>query len=219
MFCGHCGTEIDEGNVFCHNCGVRVIPAEEIGQMPVNSQIPEQEAVAVPVQKKRKWPWIVGGAVVAVIVAVVLFFLFAKGCATYREVVEKYMDNSFSGNLEKNMELMPDKLLKVAAREQDMSVSEMKEYFAEMGDDLMDTYDSMFGTGWTYSFEIAEAEAITGDDLEDMQYDYEGIGLKLRAAKVVVVEITINGTRRNFTYESEIIVIQIGSRWYLGAMN
>ena len=39
MFCPNCGNKVEEGHVFCDNCGARILPAQpEVKEQPVRQQ-------------------------------------------------------------------------------------------------------------------------------------------------------------------------------------
>ena len=94
MFCSKCGNQLKDGDRFCAKCGASVLqqtePQEKPAAEPVYSQVPVEgraevqtleHRVAASVQKKSKKGLIiglsVGGALLAVILAAALIFVFA----------------------------------------------------------------------------------------------------------------------------------------------
>lgn len=94
MFCSKCGNQLKDGDRFCAKCGASVLqqtePQEKPAAEPVYSQVPVEgraevqtleHRVAASVQKKSKKGLViglsVGGALLAVILAAALIFVFA----------------------------------------------------------------------------------------------------------------------------------------------
>jgi len=72
------------------------------------------------------------------------------------------------------------------------------------------------------SYKITETKDATKDEIAEIQEDYddEGIDVKIKDAKIITVELTINIPIYGSETDSEdIVVIKIGNSWYIDPMN
>jgi TolA-binding protein len=93
MICNNCGSTIEDGSLFCAECGARVEPQEPAGAQPEKqpdvqpetepaqddafttaplAEAPAPEASVESVKKKKGRLWIIGGATLAVLIAAAL---------------------------------------------------------------------------------------------------------------------------------------------------
>lgn len=72
------------------------------------------------------------------------------------------------------------------------------------------------------SYKITETKDATKEEIAEIQEDYddEGIDVKIKDAKIITVELTINIPIYGSETDSEdIVVIKIGNSWYIDPMN
>lgn len=171
--------------------------------------------------ENKKWgtrlPWIIGGVVVILVVAIVLLCIF--GGKGYEEVVGKYIEYSFEGKTDQIFDLMPEEVVEAAAKEGGMTVSQMKSYFKKMGESTMVSLNDAMGAGWTYSYEITGSEKITGNDLDEIKDEFKEIDLKVSKALEVEVEVTLSGSKQTQSEEMTVTVVKIGTEWYLASLD
>ena len=79
MFCRNCGNKIEDGNVFCTQCGAAVMGADAEPQKPQAQYTPPQDDFVLnnpteekPAKKKSGKKWIAPVAILAVVVAAVV---------------------------------------------------------------------------------------------------------------------------------------------------
>ncbi len=171
--------------------------------------------------ENKKWgtrlPWIIGGVVVILVIAIVLLCIFSgKG---YEEVVGKYIEYSFEGKTEQIFDLMPEEVVEAAAKEGGMTVSQMKSYFKKMGESTMTSLNDAMGAGWTYSYEITGSEKITGSELDAIKDEFQEVDLKVSRAVEVEVEVSLTGSKQTQSEEINVTVVKIGNKWYLASMD
>ena len=72
------------------------------------------------------------------------------------------------------------------------------------------------------SYKITETKDATKEEIAEIQEDYddEGIDVKIKDAKIITVELTINIPIYGSETDSEdFVVIKIGNSWYIDPMN
>ena len=207
MFCGKCGVKNADDAAFCSACGAKLN-----GAQPVS----DSAAVAVDQSDKNRKVGIIAVAVIAVLVIALAIGLF--GGRSYKATVDKFIDAQFEGDLEAIFELVPDELIDYVMEEEGYDRDEFDEFLEEGQEELQEQLDvikAFFGDDWEVSYEILEAEDVTGDDLKDLKEDYEDIDLKIKAAKTVEIELTFKAGEIETSESLEISLIKVGRSWYL----
>ena len=207
MFCGKCGVKNADDAAFCSACGAKLN-----GAQPVS----DSAAVAVDQSDKNRKVGIIAVAVIAVLVIALAIGLF--GGRGYKATVDKFIDAQFEGDLEAIFELVPDELIDYVMEEEGYDRDEFDEFLEEGQEELQEQLDvikAFFGDDWEVSYEILEAEDVTGDDLKDLKEDYEDIDLKIKAAKTVEIELTFKAGEIETSESLEISLIKVGRSWYL----
>ena len=229
MRCQECGAEIMEGLDFCPKCDTPVTPTP-------------------PPKKKHTLLIIQCIALVLVLVGLATVYILRDidkkekseavvERAICEELTKRYVEFSFNGELDKILDYMPKKLVENAADEMNMTVQEMREYLAEVGEDQWYDLNKKFGAGWEYHFTGApwyestfhdgknplsnfNVKEITDDEFEDLKEQYDSIGLELEDARKVITYIKISGKKTSSTNPIRIAVItvKIDGKWYLGTM-
>lgn len=205
MFCGKCGTPIDDGAVCCGNCGT-----------PVST--PADGGIVAPKGKfaiNFRDPKVIG--VIAVAALVLVFFLFSG--RSYKATVNDFMEGVFDANGSQLIKCIPDELIDQAMDDSGMNKKEMASYLAEQLGGTLNYLDYYFDH-WTVSHKITGTEKYDAGELADIKDDYrDDYDLKVKDAMIVIVEMTVKAQGIEETTEIEIGVIKIGGSWYIDVEN
>lgn len=170
-------------------------------------------------QSKNRKVGIIAIAAAAVVVIGLLFALL--GGRSEKATIKKYINGTFDGNAKALISVVPDKALKVALEDEDMTKKELIEELDEELEYVQESLDRYMGEGWKVTYKIKEIKKIKGDDLEEIQDDYKDeYKVKVSAAKVAKVELTIktkDGDKE--TSDMKIYLVKIGRSWYIDIMN
>ena len=209
MFCSKCGHPVDDGAAVCGNCGSAV-------EAPVASD----GGIVAPKGKMLinfRDPKTIGIIAGAVAVFLLLFLVF--GGQSYKSAVNNMLDGIFDGDGSKIMKALPDEVIDAMADESGMSKREMTEFLEENLGEVVEQLNYYVGDDWSVSHKITGTRSY---DLSDMRYireDYEEIGVKVKDAKIVEVELTIKAFGMSETTDMEIGVIKVGGSWYVDVQN
>lgn len=234
MRCQECGAEIMEGLDYCPKCDTPVAPPP-------------------PPEKKNIWRIICSAVLALALVAGVLFlFSYCSNDSEQisqeemdeticTELTKRYVEFFLNGKWDKILDLMPPKLAESAADEMDMTVQEMREYFAEEGTYKKFRIEREYGMNWKYSFTAApsswpvfmppeigkieepdyfDEKKFTDSQFNELKKQYDFIGLELEDARKVITHIKISGniTSSQNPLRVTVITVKIDGTWYLGAM-
>lgn len=177
----------------------------------------------------KRWRWIV-----LAIALISLFTVYSRIGNTINTLLtnnatdtifEKLMPATFSADTESILDLMPDKL-KERAIEDTKIVYEMDDDTkvpAQIGKTLtewIDEFDTQFGTGWKYSYEVTDTYNYTAKEKKNLEACYKAMGVSdihISKAQIKMVEYTVtaqNGTSGINTIP--ICLIKQNGKWYLG---
>ena len=209
MFCGKCGSRIVDGSSSCQECGATVqIPQMQGGQDAV---------VLADINAKAKYRKI-GMIAVAIATAVVLLIalLFCSGRG-YKTTVNRFIDSVFDADVKTLIKLLPKEAVEEII--EDEYYGDKKDFIKDGEKSLKATMEFMkimYGDKVKISHEITKVKDIKDDDLEDLQdaYDDEW-DIKVSAAKRITVKVTIKGSNEESEEKMEIVVLKIGSSWYI----
>lgn len=237
-FCEFCGTALDEGTAFCHNCGARqeaapqpaepaapapqFVPAQNVSPAP--QFIPATAVATAPAPKKKISPklLIIGGAVLAAVIVVVIVLSLVLGGGP-----EKALDNwmtLYSGDVKNLEEMFPEEYWNYVAREEEMSRFEL---MAEIRENIIDMREEMaqeFGSDYRVSYEILDKEDVDKATLQKISIALAKYGIKPSAVKEACnmqVLLSIQGSKviwgsgESNTNVTNICAVKIGSDWYL----
>ncbi len=225
MFCGKCGVQNPEEAAFCQECGAPLRtpqplapqePAQFSPVPPAPAYAPAAPAPDAHSQKFKK----IGVAVVAggavVIILLVLLLTGVLGGGSYKDPINQFFKGLQHGNMEALMDSMiSDEMVKGFLKESGMS---KKEFNSMMQKEVYDEFGSMLGgldLSDNLKYKIKGAEDLDKDSLEDVQDDYEELGVRVKAAKEVEVKVSIELFGQKEEDEVTFQVVQIGNRWYI----
>ena len=198
MFCSQCGAEIRNDAKFCPACGAR--------------QKAEDEGKA---NRKRKTSRFTAAVIIIVVLAVVVMTL---GSRSYKKVVDVYVNATFDGEADKIINLIPDKALDYALEANGYAAkSAFSQEAQSMLDQQIQNIQYLLGDDWKISYEIQDVSDVKGSDLEDIKDFYSDIKVKVSAAKVADVKLTIEGGDYKQDTSMDIAMIKVARSWYLDA--
>lgn len=198
MFCSQCGAEIKNDAKFCPACGAR--------------QKAEDEGKA---NRKRKTSRFTAAVIIIVVLAVVVMTL---GSRSYKKVVDVYVNATFDGEADKIINLIPDKALDYALEANGYATkSAFSQEAQSMLDQQIQNIQYLLGDDWKVSYEIQDVSDVKGSDLEDTKDFYSDIKVKVSAAKIADVKLTIEGGDYKQDTSMDIAMIKVGHSWYLDA--
>lgn len=208
MFCGKCGTENLDGTVFCKECGA-----------PLKGTGTAQSAAATtvtPSSQRYKKIGILAIGILAVVVVVILVALL--GGRSYQKTVEKCIEAQFAADMDTIVELIPEGVMSYLISEEGYTEEDVDALLEEAEEELrdeLDRFDEHFGADWEMSYEILTVEDVKGEDLVDLRKEYDDTDVKIAEAKVVELEVTIQGSEAEVTETTDIRVVKSGRSWYL----
>ena len=192
MLCKKCGTENPDGAKYCSKCGKAL----------------NEKSTA----KKNREKGIV--LALCVIVAVVLL-VYTLGGRSYKKTIDTFVTSQFAVDAQSIVELLPEKVLDKELEETGYSKTELVEETNDSLKKQVDYIDQYLGDDWKLSYKMTNVEEVTGDDLNDLNSNYEDINVKVSAAKTVEVEFTLKGDETEISNSLEVSVIKVDRSWYL----
>ena len=203
MFCGKCGVKNADDATFCTGCGAKL--------NEVQASFKTTTIVASSNDKNRK-VGIIAVAVIAIVVIGIIIALF--GGRSYKATVEKFVDAQFDADAEAIFELIPKEMIDYILEEEGYNDDEFDEFIKEGNEALQNQLDYI-ERDWDVTYTILNTEDVTGDDLDDLKDDYEDIDIKVSAAKVVEIELTVKAGETETSNSLDVSVIKVGRSWYL----
>lgn len=207
MYCGKCGVKNTEDATFCVKCGAR-LTKEQSAKNDI--------LVATNFKDNNRKVGIIA-VVVGVIVVISIIIAFFGG-RSYKATVEKFVNAQFDADAEAIFELLPEKMIDYILEEDGYDKDDFATFIEEGNEKLQDELDYIeryLGENWDISYEITNTEDVKGDDLEDLQDDYEKVDIKVSAAKKVEVTLTVKAGETESSNSLDVSVIKIGRSWYL----
>lgn len=209
MFCSKCGHPVDDGAAVCGNCGSAVEKAEVSGggiiapkgKMQINFRDPKTLGI------------------IACAVAAILLLFLVFGGQSYKSAVNNVLDGVLDGNVNKFMKALPDEVIEAMADDYDMTKREFEEYMEENLSEMTEELDYYIGDNWSISHKIVGTRDYSMSDMRYIVEDYEEIGVKVKEAKIVEVELTVKAFGMTESSEMEIGVVKIGGSWYVDVNN
>lgn len=140
------------------------------------------------------------------------------------DITGKLMDATFSGDAELIMDLFPQKVRMRAIDDVSQVYGvDAEEVPDQIGADLkqwITNFNTMFGEGWTYSYEIKETHIYTKDELKNLNACYQAMGVQdFTADRAQIRMISYKITGKNGTAGENLIpvcLVKTEGKWYLG---
>lgn len=244
-YCGKCGAENTDVAMFCRNCGNSLntfatsgsaanqpYAQPTMGNAPTGGYAPYGSEGAYvlagePIQKNNnaKKIGIIATILAVLAVAVILFAVFGVFGSTrsYESVIETYWKATFSGDVEEQLNCVFTKELQNAYFEE-MGGSK-REAIEEIESDMEYALEYLEEHEFKYKgLKIKDVDDLDEDEIEEIQDFYDEATdrndisrIKIRDAKRVKTQITLEMDGLKESKEIETVVIKIGEKWYLSA--
>lgn len=210
-FCASCGTALNDGTLFCTNCGARVNQQQAVQPVPVYGQ-PE---VSPPPKKKKAGLFIgiaagVLGFVFVVAAICAAFFLFSV--KDYQKPVEEWA----AAIQENDADKMEDIHLSITCNNWFLSVyrianfSKTVEYFNE-------EFENEVGADYELSVDYGKCTKFTEHETEHLNELLEAIGTEnVEIEKAYYVEASLHARGKYGDYKTDeytFVVVQVDGEW------
>lgn len=215
MFCGNCGTQIDDTAAFCPHCGAPVGTAPRPG---TNSTAPAPGGTFVARQQK-KVPVLPVVAVV-VVIAVLLFLFGPFGGRSAEKTVDQFFTAVQESDVSGVMDLLPPDLLKNAMKQEGIDMDDYEEEIENLEQQLessMSLVGAFVGGDWSLETETLATTDVTGDALKELKQEYQDYDVKISAAKTVSIRLALVGGDGKEIQDTttQVGVVKVGKNWYL----
>ena len=241
MYCTKCGAQNASGSRFCGRCGAPLGSADNVYGAPQQSGAYAGNAYGGPQQSAApagnvygasyqpgyagtprparpaapsgsgKGKLIAIGAAALVVVTLLACWIFGVFGGGYEKVVDNFIESIFDADAKGVVDCLPDEVIEVIMEDEGCTKRELIEELQYGLDEIFEYMPS----GLKISHKILYTEDIYGDDLRYLKEDYEEIGVKVTAAKIVEVEMTVSAMGMSETETFELGVVEIGSSWYI----
>ena len=215
MFCGKCGANNDDNAAFCSSCGA---PLNENGAAPNAGPVVTTAQVDTGRRNRIIGMAAVGAGVLAVAVLLVALF----GGRGPKATVNKFLNAMFKADAKTIVSLLPDDIVDYIMDEEDLTKKEMIEELEDALAWTIDFYEDYAGKDWKVTHKIVSVDDLSSRKLRDLKEEYEDeCGVKVKDAKVVKVELSIDGKELDEPDETEVevYVIKVGGSWYIDFMS
>lgn len=164
-------------------------------------------------KKKLIIPIVAGVAVIALLI-VLFSALFGGGYKTaLNNYYKKYLIGKATQSTIKNM--YPDEYWD----ENDIDPEDIWESYEEYSDDMVDSLEDEYGKNLRVTYKITDKDKMDKDDLKDLASElHEEWGVKKKSVKQAYeleLEVTIKGSEDEETDDMDVVVVKIGSKWYI----
>ena len=225
MYCRNCGTANPENAAFCKNCGERL----KAVQRPASSQAGENRTIEKPqiqrgqrpatnIRSKRRKRRIFTPVIVVVLLLLAAFMLF--GGRSYKATIDQFVDAQFKVDAAAIFKLIPDEFVDYMLADEGYDRDDFDDLLREVDEaiqDQLDTIERYLGDDWSVTYKIVHVEDVKGDALKELEETYKTRDVKISAAKVAEVELTVTVGERDVNNSLDIPLIKVGRSWYLDA--
>lgn len=219
-FCTNCGTPIPEGAEKCESCGKEF--TQEAPQQPAQEQpaTEYQESAQQPEQPKMKKSMLYGiiGAAAAVVI-ILIIILTSVISNSYKKAIDNYLDVLIRGQADKIEKLAPKEYWEYYEDEYDTDLNDIVDSFENTYEYLSEALEKEYGKNIKVSYKITDKNELSDKKLSvirDTLKDDYGIAKKsVSKAYKVEIKMTIKGSDDKDTEETDLIVVKIGSGWYI----
>ncbi|MGN0324128.1 MAG: zinc-ribbon domain-containing protein [Oliverpabstia sp.] len=209
MYCGNCGTQIDDSKKFCPNCGAMI----NAGEQPKVQAFDERKMTVV--RKKRKiLPFCI---VLLIIIAGVLL------CTqnTPEKVAIKACKTTLDGNMKAYYQLLskPYRDNMVGAHGWFSTKEEFQKELLYFAENFQNEIRRSCGEKYKAQFEVIDTDKYENQRLtmlkSKLHRDYDYDVDKIADAVVVTVRITASGEDGISSWTKEESCVKINGRWYI----
>lgn len=202
-FCQNCGSEMQDQEVFCANCGT-------------------QNDAAPAADNKKKLFAIIGGAVAIVLVLVLLVPMIFGGAQ--KAAAQKYLNAYYKGNVGSLKSLAPEEYWEYVDDKLDLEVKDVKDDWKDdWKDNLEDIvedegFEESYGDKGKISYKYQDKREADKDVLKavkkylDSTYDIKEKDVK--ALYIVDFTYTYKGDKNKDVETGSVYVVQIKNKWY-----
>lgn len=233
MFCTRCGEKNEDNAKFCVKCGNKlegVIPKNKsiVSKKYVKTQsVPsftnenfkqsESEKkinILKPKKKIKIFPIIL---FIVLLAAVIVFPKFILSGNAEKKIAKNFIDSIMTGDADKIMEFVPDKIISAVEEEEDISESQITQMLADEMSTVQDKLNETLGEGWKYSCKVNSIEPVEEDKLNDIIDNYSELDadMGITEATVVGVEVSVSGNDIDNNATLDLPLIKIDGNWYL----
>lgn len=209
MFCAKCGTECEEGTVFCPSCGEKLEDSNLVGASNAGSVTERQGKFIGKILRG-----IVVLAVVVLVITGVKRLFFNGGYSDMEDLVDEYCEAFEEKDAEGIIELMLPELVEYAEKQNDSWDKELKEALQKEMDDDFEQLEENCGDDLSFSHKIGniENEEDTAETLQK-QLDFSSGEVFCNQVKV---KISVKGDKGEETKNKTLYVVKVKGKWYLG---
>lgn len=218
MYCGNCGTDVQNGVAFCPNCGAKMgqaVVKEENVNIPGQQSAPGNGASA---KIKQYLP--IGAAVVAIgVVIAIIVGIFGGG---YKKTIKKYYKAIEKQDVQMMKNCLSDLIVEVNNDGDEDSINDNVEYFIEYRrDDFGMESDSKI------SYKILESTKLKKDKVKELNEEiqerlksnsdpsYDYTKYKVTAAVSVTVKETVKTDGEEENYRHDYILLKENGKWHM----
>ena len=209
MYCGNCGTQIDDSIKFCPTCGAMIS-----GGAGHNAQVINESNRPVPKKKHKLLPFCI--AVLIIIAGVLL-------CTqnTPEKVAIKACKTTLDGNMKAYYQLLskPYRDNMVGAHGWFSTKEEFQKELLSFAEDFQNEIVRSCGEKYKAQFEVIDTDKYENQRLtmlkSKLHRDYDYDVDKIADAVVVTVRITASGEDGKSSWTKEESCVKINGRWYI----
>ena len=213
MYCPKCGTQNASGARFCGKCGATMGSADNVYKAPQQSASAAGYAAAPRSSGSRKGVMVAGVAAALLVVTLLCCWIFGVFGGGYEDAVDDFMDALLDMDAEGVVDTVNEKVLRVYMEDGDFT---KRELIREIDDDMWEAKEAIRENSIKLDYEIVYTEDARGEDLEEVKEMYlEEYGVKITAAKIVEVEVTMKAMGRSDSMELVLGLVEIGGSWYI----
>ena len=204
MYCGKCGTQIEDNALFCPNCGEKTLNSNTSTQQTTKTNI---KRIALPTG-------IIAGVILVVVLAVSLL-----GGGGYKRT----LDNYYKSHENNDADLMYDSV--VAQYWIDYYNEGWGSAFDRIQDDIEERIDDWdCGENIKITYKIENERQATKEQLEDLEdniydwyayYVYDRDEFSITDAYVLDIDFTVKGDEgtESFHYPDGLLIIKENGKW------
>ena len=237
-FCGNCGKERADDEMFCPSCGAQCgeaaesentqpetaqeveVTQEASGEYQTPAEASEAAAADVEQLKKKKQKTLIAGIAAAVVVILAIFGIVSCNStnASPKNLVKK-MEKVISCknvSVDDVIKLM-DPVMQKEIKEEIKDDKDIKDNFKEMMKDRREDLEEEYGKNYKVKAKLKSQKKIKKDDsdFEKLKEHYKDEGYTVSEAKRAEVEVEIKGKDGEDTNTFNVTMVKIKGKWYL----